>query len=197
MTTYLLHNRDLFLAQRRADTAMAQHYAAQFPEHHIIVMDCGDEVICDACNGDVTDDPLWITAGQYLHCETCRTADNPHMPEPGRWAVQSIRLERADGPLEECVAEHLRTWAETDEVLQEWAHTAPEDGCYHKCDFTVTWHSGETYAGRFDLQRQHCEADAMLQTHMRHHLDFVLNQDKTQWHAQQASARALLQSHDL
>jgi hypothetical protein len=47
------------------------------------------------------------------------------------------------GKLAECVERKLR----------EWGQTAPEGGGYHKVDFEVGWDDGETYAGRFDMER--------------------------------------------
>ena len=36
-----------------------------------------------------------------------------------------------------------------------WGHTAPDkdEGGYDKCDFKVVWENGESYEGRFDLQK--------------------------------------------
>jgi hypothetical protein len=34
-----------------------------------------------------------------------------------------------------------------------WGQSAPEGGGYDKCDFKVVWDNGESYDGRFDMQR--------------------------------------------
>ena len=40
------------------------------------------------------------------------------------------------------------------EQFSKWGHTAPEPGGgYDKCDFKVVWDNGESYEGRFDLQK--------------------------------------------
>ena len=87
-----------------------------------------------------------------------------------------IELHRAEGLVEECVPvtiqigdrpslprfaghgvvkdpQHL--WLVAQLILGELGLTAPtsEEGGYDKTDFTVTWEDGETYKGRFDLQR--------------------------------------------
>lgn len=36
-----------------------------------IIADPGDEIICDLCNADVTEDPLYLD-GTYLVCPSCR-----------------------------------------------------------------------------------------------------------------------------
>jgi len=71
-------------------------------------------------------------------------------------AVKSVWLNRAEGPVEECVkvllegSDSLET---AQAVFAKWGKTAPEKGGgYDKCDFKVTFEDGETYEGRYDLQ---------------------------------------------
>lgn len=77
-----------------------------------------------------------------------------------------IILERGEGPSELCdrpVA--VKTWAQADEVLWQWAETAPLSG-YDKVDFLVVWNDGELYQGRFDLRRQ----DGLYGNHLPRHI---------------------------
>lgn len=83
----------------------------------------------------------------------------------------SIFLERAEGLASECYAVTVTTWDAATAILQRWARTAPERG-YDKCDFRVTYEDGETYSGRFDLQRRHSTGLELLERHMRDHLQF-------------------------
>jgi hypothetical protein len=69
--------------------------------------------------------------------------------------------------IEECVTVVRTRWIETDWVLKAWAKTAPEGGGYDKCDFTITYDDGETYSGRFDLQRDHMAGSNLLGNHVR------------------------------
>ena len=93
--------------------------------------------------------------------------------------VSYVVVNRAEGPTEECGAVlfysgdvvpvdyddksgHYRgavpvkCAAIMDEVQKQftkWGHSAPDDDCYDKCDFKVVWENGESYEGRYDLQK--------------------------------------------
>lgn len=66
MSHFIAVPRDKFLSERSAVTADAK--ASGMYTH---VVDAEDEVICDLCNGEVTDSVLWIK-GSYLYCQDCR-----------------------------------------------------------------------------------------------------------------------------
>lgn len=74
----------------------------------------------------------------------------------------SIVLTRAEGPADSCghpVA--VASFAAADDLLRAWSETAPARGGYDKCDVTITWPDGETYAGRFDLKHSSCGAQSL------------------------------------
>lgn len=85
---------------------------------------------------------------------------------------KTIWLNRAEGPIEECGAITLtgrNLWKRANLILQTWSETAPQDGCYDKCDFTITYEDGETYTGRYDLKHWSVEIPNLAQ----HVSDFV------------------------
>lgn len=71
-------------------------------------------------------------------------------------SVAEVRMERAEGPVDECVEVVLEgpdALDKAQEVFRKWSKSAPEPGGgYDKCDFVVTFEDGETYSGRYDLQ---------------------------------------------
>jgi hypothetical protein len=85
--------------------------------------------------------------------------------------VQSVFLERAEGPTAECIAVTVPTLTEATATLRRWSWSAPKPGGgYDKCDFRVTFADGETYEGRYDLQRD-LAGEGPLSKHIR---DFML-----------------------
>jgi hypothetical protein len=90
--------------------------------------------------------------------------------------VKSITLERAEGPTHECVEVKLRDYFAANAQLRAWSHTAPISrahgglGGYDKCDFTIEFEDGETYSGRYDLQRHMDEG--LLQEHVQRFVKF-------------------------
>ena len=81
--------------------------------------------------------------------------------------VQSIWLNRAEGPTAECGDVTVSSYDDADRVLQSWARTAPDTGGYDKCDFRITFADGETYEGRYDLKRHDTAHTGQLQRHVR------------------------------
>jgi hypothetical protein len=87
-----------------------------------------------------------------------------------------IWINRAEGPVKDCVAVTLteeKLWKQADDLLKRWSDTAPQNGCYDKCDFKVTFEDGELYEGRFDMKHWSVELPD-LEDHILH---FV------RWHA--------------
>lgn len=89
--------------------------------------------------------------------------------------VMRITLERAEGPTSECgQPKVVESFAHADTVLWGWATTAPKrGGGYDKCDFVVLFDNGDTYKGRFDLQREDQFRTGLLQTHINDSLTFM------------------------
>lgn len=95
--------------------------------------------------------------------------------------VTKIELYRAEGPTKECgPAGPFNTWEEADRRLAIWATTAPENGGYDKVDFTITFADGETYKGRYDLQRhgEDGERGFSIAKHVKSHVAFLAHKPK-------------------
>lgn len=98
----------------------------------------------------------------------------------GRVGIKAVALNRAEGPSDDCYAvvfhtaevcpgeimndRHFRHAAiapvkadqvveEVTALIREWSKTSPDTGGYDKTDFMVIWENGESYAGRFDMQK--------------------------------------------
>lgn len=95
--------------------------------------------------------------------------------------VKSIRLVRAEGPAEECdKPQTVSSWLEANRVLRQWSETAPREGGYDKCDFTITYEDGETYEGRYDLKHWSCEPPDLAE-HVRGFVTFHAGRRKPAW----------------
>lgn len=91
----------------------------------------------------------------------------------------AIQIERAEGPVKECVSRRFEgdtCWEQVNQQLVKWAHTAPKLG-YDKCDFTIFFADGETYQGRFDNERlDHPDREKSLAEHVLSHARFCAGQ---------------------
>lgn len=88
--------------------------------------------------------------------------------------VKEIKLYRAEGLIEECgPAGPFDSFKAADEKLRLWAGTAPDGGCYDKCDFEIEWTDGETYKGRYDLKRHDVGFVDLIGRHVRDFLTFL------------------------
>lgn len=69
--------------------------------------------------------------------------------------LRYVIIERAEGPSGLCRKPEVhKSLEQASAALMGWSSTAPEPGQgYDKCDFTVVWKDGQTYLGRWDLQR--------------------------------------------
>ena len=92
-------------------------------------------------------------------------------------AIKEVWLNRAEGPVEECgevtVAGGLHVVDEVLSVLRDWGRTAPEDGGYDKTDFRVEWDNGESYEGRFDMQKGGTESGVDFWTSLKERVEYV------------------------
>jgi hypothetical protein len=87
--------------------------------------------------------------------------------------VKSVWLNRAEGPIRETGARTVDSLSAADAQLKRWAHSAPKKGGgYDKTDFRIEWADGETYEGRYDLQREDEGKSNLLGSHVQHYLNF-------------------------
>lgn len=85
----------------------------------------------------------------------------------------SIKLHRAEGMIHEIETVELKgdgCWKAAWSILFRWSGTAPRNGGYDKCDFTVTYEDGETYNGRYDLVH-FLKEGPNLERHIRDHVE--------------------------
>lgn len=67
--------------------------------------------------------------------------------------LKSIKIERGEGPYELCgVLHNVKSFREADRIMFQQAESAPKNGGYDKCDYTVEWADGSTYQGRYDMK---------------------------------------------
>lgn len=67
--------------------------------------------------------------------------------------VKEIRITRVEGKTDG-IEKRFNNWDDAHIYLIRQGYSAPEKGNgYDKCDFMVEWQDGETYTGRFDLQK--------------------------------------------
>lgn len=60
-----------FLRKRLADLEATKKYVAEHPDESIIVVDAETDIICDTCNAEVDEDPLWVSSWGVA-CAACR-----------------------------------------------------------------------------------------------------------------------------
>lgn len=58
-------------------------------------------------------------------------------------------------------------------TLTVWSRTAPKDGGYDKCDFTVEFDNGDVYEGRYDLVHPSVDGLPDLRKHIRGSLEWM------------------------
>ena len=95
--------------------------------------------------------------------------------------VVKINLYRAEGRVQDCVAATATRFSAADAWLRCWSTTAPDDGSYHKCDFTIEWADGETYEGRYDLKKHDGSLDNLIGRHVRRFLEWQGGIAKDPW----------------
>lgn len=109
--------------------------------------------------------------------------------------IQAVKFElyRAEGPSAQCgPAQPVTTWTDADDILRNWARTAPDEGQgYDKCDFTVTWSDGETYTGRYDLRRHDMGFSNLLARHIRQYIEFLAGTHRPEWMTAEQYEQAL------
>lgn len=83
--------------------------------------------------------------------------------------IESIRIERVEGLITECVSVEAMNFSMANLILLIWAKTAPKSGGYHKVDFAITYEDGEQYKGRYDMKHSSIEIPDLR----KHVLEFV------------------------
>ena len=74
--------------------------------------------------------------------------------------IVKVIFERAEGPIGECERKEFTSLADAQVQAFRWARTAPPPGKgYDKCDFQLVFEDGNTYDGRYDLQRTGYNSD--------------------------------------
>jgi hypothetical protein len=58
-------------------------------------------------------------------------------------------------------------------MLTIWSRTAPKDGGYDKCDFTVEFDNGDVYEGQYDLVHPSVGGLPDLRKHIRESLEWM------------------------
>ncbi|WP_182004625.1 LPD25 domain-containing protein [Priestia aryabhattai] len=71
----------------------------------------------------------------------------------------------------------VNTFKEADEIISKAAFKAPNDGCYDKTKFTVTFEDGQTYTGRMDIEYKHF-GNYTLSGHIIDHCTFYTGENK-------------------
>jgi hypothetical protein len=99
--------------------------------------------------------------------------------------VVKVELDRAEGPCDECVKVEF---AGADAMMKaqtqmiRWSHTAPKDGGYDKCDFTVTFDDGQTYKGRYDLVHSgRNDGGETIAEQVRNYIGFLAGELRPSW----------------
>jgi hypothetical protein len=103
-----------------------------------------------------------------------------HVAEnPEKIQAREIWIRRAEGrPGRDDMEPHtfkagaVSPWEQANAWIHRQARSAPEGGGYDKTDFKITYADGETYEGRFDLEREHAGRHDPLGEHVRTFLQF-------------------------
>ena len=92
--------------------------------------------------------------------------------------IAKVVVVRGEGPSNECnkPKEFVGVDAMFDAQMQmqKWSYTAPKNGGYDKCDFTITFEDGYVYKGRYDLTGSGRDSDEdSIRTHVIRHVEFI------------------------
>lgn len=135
-----------------------------------LFLDQTDMMFATKENFDEAKTQLWY---EFCNREGIDPVTGEVFPADIPFAVVGVKLYRAEG---QTALARVHTLAEANNILNQWAATAPDCGAYDKCDFTIYFNRKDSvYMGRFDLQRQHMTGFRMLQSQMVGALEFHLN----------------------
>jgi hypothetical protein len=81
--------------------------------------------------------------------------------------VKNIKMERAEGLIEECITVERKTFQDANRTLRDWAITAPKNGAYNKVDIDVVYEDGEKVSFRFDMEYKHTTEMNILQQEIK------------------------------
>lgn len=90
-----------------------------------------------------------------------------------------------------CEGEEHTSWESAAEAIRRAAQYAPSDGSYDKTAFEIEFEDGETYGGRFDIQRRHTGSINPIGTHAYNWLRFVGGLHKPDWMSDDEYARSI------
>lgn len=115
-------------------------------ERFALVM--GQAVICNGYHGTVVRMVDGMVEVRVPGGITCVSASYPDCYPQPKAAIKQITLERVEG---ERAKVSVRTLADADAVLTQWAETCDPGGGYDKVSVTVEWDNGFGHGWRLDL----------------------------------------------
>lgn len=116
---------------------------------------------------------------------------------------KEIVIVRVEGPIERVAVPagrpvRVKSWDEANRVIKEIARTAPDDGCYDKTDFKITFEDGFVYTGRYDVTYSDVSKPEPLRMHVREFVKFLCGQyrPKHTYGEGEASYKKLMQQYE-
>lgn len=93
-------------------------------------------------------------------------------PPKNKIRVKLITVHQAEGLTQDCTTTMHETWADAEKRIRSICEKSTGMGCL-KTDFTLVYHGGETYSGRYSAAPpMHSSYDGTLADHVRSHLTF-------------------------
>ncbi|MFK7678774.1 LPD25 domain-containing protein [Bacillus sp. Wb] len=71
----------------------------------------------------------------------------------------------------------VKSFKEANDIINKIARKAPENGCYDKTKFLITFEDGKTYEGRLDIENKHF-MNYTLSSHIIDHCTFYTGENK-------------------
>jgi hypothetical protein len=94
-------------------------------------------------------------------------------PTKPKSTLHGISIRVVEGPLATRDFQRFDTWAKAHDFLSKVCHNGPRNGGYHKCDVSVGWADGDSYALRYDAAHPDSAVyDGQLADRIRKHLEF-------------------------
>jgi hypothetical protein len=79
----------------------------------------------------------------------------------------------------------VNTFKEAEQLIKNAAFKAPDDGCYDKTKFLITWTDGNTYEGRIDIVKADSFKSAPLKDHILSFINYVTSDNESGWYAEE------------
>lgn len=89
-----------------------------------------------------------------------------------KYKAQNIKLKRIDGAQAEYTTTSNEPFKEANEILQQWAKTAPVKSPFHVVEFSIIYEDNSIYNGKYELKYQDHDYGELIEYHMTGNIEY-------------------------